>query len=255
MPLYPDSGPAMGEFAPLRTGQLVVRFRTPPRLKLIWACAAIVALVAIGFAYEFGRYRGGFDHLKAVQHEQSFDAQLSNLRRQNKDLQAQATAAEMARRVDHEAYGNVEKSLGELQSQVAKQREELAFYRGIVAPEDGVGALKVQRLEVLAGAAESQFHLRVVLVQPMRQDGNAAGTLEIEVLGTRHGAAAHLTLAELTNAQGAAHPAFSFRYFQNVEEDIVLPPDFEPASVDVEVKPAHQNAIKQSFPWQVRAQE
>lgn len=245
----------MGEFAPLRTGQLVVRFRTPARLKLIWTCATIVAILAIVFAYEFGLYRGGFDHLKALQREQSFDSQLLNLRRQNKDLQTQATTAEVARSVDHEAYANVEKSLGALQAQVARQREELAFYRGIVAPEDGVGGLRIQRLDVVSGAAERQFHLRLVLVQSMRQEGSAAGVIEIEIAGTRHGAAAHMTLAELTNVQSAVHPAFSFRYFQNIEQDVVLPEDFEPTSVDVEVKPAHQNAIRQSFPWQLRAQE
>ena len=253
MPAYRVVDLRMAEFAPLRTGQLVVRFRTPARRKLLWMGAILSALLILFGLYEFGRYRGGFDHLAAVVLQRQSDSLLKTVREQNDALRAQAASAELARRVDHQAYADIEKTLGELQAQVARQREELAFYRGIVAPEDGLGGLHIQRLEVLPGSADRQFHLRLVLVQSLRQEAVATGNVEITLVGSRDNMPVRLTINELGSAD--VHPAFSFRYFQNVEQDIVLPEWFEPASVEVEVKPARQNAIKQSFPWQVQAPE
>lgn len=245
----------MAEFAPLRTGQLVVRFRTPAHRKLLWTGAILSVLLILFGLYEFGRYRGGFDHLAAVVLQRQSDSLLKTVKEQNDALRAQAASAELARRVDHQAYADIEKTLGELQTQVARQREELAFYRGIVAPEDGLGGLHIQRLEVLPGNVDRQFHLRLVLVQSLRQEAVAAGSVEIALVGSRDAMPVRLALNELSGGSADAHLAFSFRYFQNVEQDIVLPERFEPSSVEVEVKPARQSTIKQSFPWQVQASE
>jgi hypothetical protein len=59
----------------------------------------------------------------------------------------------MARRLDRDAYGQVETTLGDLQSQLARQSDDLAFYRSIVSPADGIQGLRIQRFEVLPGAA------------------------------------------------------------------------------------------------------
>ena len=64
----------------------------------------------------------------------------------------------------------MEKNLADLQAQVLRHREELTFYRGIVSPEDGIGGLRIQSFNVMAGAAERHYRVRLVLVQSMRQD-------------------------------------------------------------------------------------
>jgi hypothetical protein len=47
---------------------------------------------------------------------------------------------------------------------------------------------------------------------------------------------------------------FKFRYFQEIEQDIVLPPDFEPRAVTVEVRSGRLAPVKESYPWQVQAE-
>ena len=138
-------------------------------------------------------------------------------------------AAELARTVDHQAYAAVEKNLADLQAQVLKHREELTFYRGIVSPEDGIGGLRIQRFQVLPGAAEHHYRLRLVLVQSMRQETVVSGAVVVHIEGVRDNKPEQLELSEAgaqTRANGQL--PFRFRYFQNLEQDIVLPDGFEP---------------------------
>ena len=61
----------------------------------------------------------------------------------------------MARRLDRDAYGQVERTLGDLQSKLARQGDDLAFYRSIVSPADGVQGLRIQRFDVRSGTSRA----------------------------------------------------------------------------------------------------
>ena len=58
--------------------------------------------------------------------------------------------------------------------------------------------------------------------------------------------------ARKTRADGQL--PFQFRYFQNLEQDVVLPAGFEPRAVNVEVRSARQAPVRESYPWQVQAE-
>ena len=53
--------------------------------------------------------------------------------RKTKSNARQLEAAEVARRVDREGYKQVERSLGDMQSQIARLNQDLSFYRGLGA--------------------------------------------------------------------------------------------------------------------------
>jgi len=42
---------------------------------------------------------------------------------------------------------------------------------------------------------------------------------------------------------------YSFKYFQQVEGDLLLPPGFKPVRVIARVVPQGGAAVEQSFPW------
>ena len=60
----------------------------------------------------------------------------------------QLEAAEVARRVDREGYKQVERSLGDMQSQIARLNQDLSFYRGLVQPESLIH-VKVQQMQIV----------------------------------------------------------------------------------------------------------
>ncbi len=243
----------MAEFEPLRTGQLVIRRHAPLRRSLLGGGGLLLGALLLYGMYEWGRYSAGHNQLQAVMERRELQSQLESLERENEGLHGQITAVDTTRDVDRQSYADVERTLGELQAQVLRQSEELTFYRGIVAPADGIGGLRIQRLEVLPGASDRHFRLRVVLVQAMRQDAIIAGFVGIDIQGALNASPISLSLSEMGGSSAdAGRLPFSFRYFQNIEQDVMLPDGFEPLAINVEVRSGRQPAVRQAFPWQVR---
>jgi hypothetical protein len=243
----------MAEFEPLRTGQLVIRRHAPWRRRLLVGGGLILGAMVLYGMYEWGRYSAGHNQLESVIERRGLQSKVEALERENDALRGQITAVDTTRDVDRQSYADVERTLGELQAQVLRQSEELTFYRGIVAPADGIGGLRIQRLEVLPGGSDRHFRLRVVLVQAMRQDAVVAGSVGIDIEGALNASPTRLSLVEVGgNPPEGGRLPFSFRYFQSIEQDVMLPEGFEPLAVNVEVRSGRQPAVRQAFPWQVR---
>jgi hypothetical protein len=237
----------------MRTGRLVVRYQSSWRRRGLLLAGLLGGLLVLYAIYEFGRFEGGYSKFAEVQRRRELVAQIEALEQENARLRVDVAAAELARNVDHKAYGDVEKNLGDLQAQVLKQREELTFYRGIVSPEDGIGGLRIQRFQVASGGAERHYRMRLTLVQSMRQDAAVSGSVAIRIEGTRDNRPEQLALAQAgaeTRADGQL--PFKFRYFQDLEQAIVLPEGFEPRAVNVEVRSSGLQPVRESYPWQVQ---
>lgn len=245
----------MAEHAPTRTGRLVVRYHAPWRGRALTIGAIVALLLLLVGMFEFGRYRSGYSKLAEMQHRSELAATIDKLEKENEQLRQAVAAAELARDVDRQAYADVEKNLADLQAQVLKHREELTFYRGIVSPEDGIGGLRIQRFQVVPGAAEHHYRLRLVLVQSMRQDAVVSGSVGIQIEGVRDNKPVQLALNDTVGEpRPDAQLPFRFRYFQNIEQDIMLPEGFEPRAVNVEVRTAKLSPMRESYPWQVQAE-
>jgi outer membrane murein-binding lipoprotein Lpp len=243
----------MADSSAMRTGRLVVRYHSPWRRRSVVIGAAIMAVLLLYGIYEWGRFQGGYSKFAEIQHRRELSAKIDTLEETNAKLRAEVAAAELARDVDGKSYGDVEKTLAELQAQVLKHREELTFYRGIVSPEDGIGGLRIQRFQVLGGGVDNHYRLRLVLVQSMRQDAVVSGSVSIRIEGIQGNKPVQLTLGDAggeTRADGQV--PFQFRYFQNLEQTITLPSGFEPKAVNVEVRSARLEPVRESFPWQVQ---
>lgn len=217
--------------------------------------AVLGSLIAMYLMYEWGRFEGGYSKFAEIQRRRESNARIEALQEENERLRAEVASAELARNVDNKAYADVEKNLADLQAQVLKHREQLTFYRGIVSPEDGIGGLRIQRFQVLPGGAEHHYRLRLVLVQSMRQEAVVSGSVVVKLEGVRDNRPVQLPLSE-TGETGRADGQlpFQFRYFQNLEQDIVLPAGFEPRAVNVEVRSARMDPVRESYPWQVQVE-
>jgi len=245
----------MADSSGLRAGQFIIRSRPPWQRRMLMVGGLISAVLLLYAVYEAGRFQGGYSKLAEIQHRHEMTAQIDALNDANDKLKAELASEELARNVDKEAYSQVEKNLAELQAQVLKHREELTFYRGIVAPEDGVGGLRIQRFQILPAGAEHHYRLQLVLVQSMRQDAAASGAVTINIEGVRSSAPAQLSLSQVggeTRADGQVD--FKFRYFQELQQDITIPPDFEPRAVTVEVHSGKLPPVRESYPWQIQAE-
>lgn len=225
------------------------------RVRVLLA-AAVVLLVAFGYlCFELGRYWAGYsllDHRSVVEENEELRAAHAAAAA---DLERELAILRTSREIDRETYAQVEATLTRLETTIQAQEEELAFYRGIVSPQDGHAGLRIQSLEVLPGDRERRYMLRLVLVQAIVHSRRVSGVVKLRVEGILDGAAASFGLEELGDEQpGPAELAYEFRYFEPLERELVLPVGFAPTNVVVEVSPREPRGdrLTQTFEWAVR---
>lgn len=235
---------------PSETQQLVVKRHAPRRAVLLWAGTVLGTLLGIWGTFEAGRMLAGYSVINATRERLAQGAEIGELKAKLRDTEALLATAEVARRVDHEAEAQVEKSLAELQARLGEATQELAFYRSVVSPSDGMLGMRVQRLRVQPALAPRHYRVRIVLMQAARQEAVTSATVDFTVEGVRAGRATSLALSEIGTSSRIMN--FSFRYFQELETEIELPADFVPQNIEVEVRPAKgASPIRQAYPWMI----
>jgi hypothetical protein len=211
---------------------------------------AVVSLVA-WVAYGQGQRNAGHDAAAAAEHRELLTGQLGRLEYENRSLQEKVAELEMARQLDRDAYGQIERTLGSLQSQLARQGDDLAFYRSIVSPADGIQGLRIQRFEVAPGEAPREVKLKLTLVQAMRHESLVSGLAQVTISGMQADRPVRFTVGELLGRPRAQLP-FSFRYFQTLEQTVTLPEGFQAFEAYVQVQSSKVSApLQQAFAWKV----
>ena len=131
-------------------------------------------------------------------------ARIRQLEAENENQRRQLEAAETARRVDREGYEQVERSLGDMQSQIARLNQDLSFYRGLVQPESLIH-VKVQQMQIVPDGCAGQYHLKFVLMQTGKPDKEVAGNAAITLDGLLQGKPLSLNLrASLAQPRASA---------------------------------------------------
>ena len=236
----------MARYSPLQRHGLV---RT-------WMSRAVVAALLIAcsyLVYEFGRIQAGYNVVNAAFERQDFAAEIDDLEDEVIALKEQITLLETHRDIKSEAYRDIEASLTELQTRIQEQRDDIAFYRGIVSPADGKSGLRVQNLRLTRGTAEREYNIRLVLVQAKQHDRKVSGDVNLSIAGNQNGVETTYTYAQLLSDKTQKKWSFSFRYFQDFERLVVLPDGFMPERVNIEVRSRTRSiaSIKESFSWTI----
>jgi hypothetical protein len=229
--------------------RLVIRAHAPfRRLLLIFAVVVLIPAI-VYLAFEYGRYRAGYDVRAALSARGELSAQIAELTRREREQRVQMAALESAKIGQSRERQEVSREIGELQAQVARQAQDLAFYKGIVG-DSGQSPVKIQQFRVAATAVAQRYTIRLVLARPVRPEDVISGTLGVSLEGSQGLQPATRELAQLT-ADRKRELAFNFRYLQTLEFDVDLPPGFVPERVTVELRPARRGAepLRQTFRW------
>jgi len=232
--------------------QVVIRTYGPARAWVVGAVLAIVAALSGYLLFEYGRASAGYDRLAAMGDEGRLKKQIRERDDSIRTLRREAASLEAYRAGQTEERAEVARTIGELQAEVARQAQELAFYKGIVVADANEAEIKIQQLRVSAGSAERRFVVRLTLVQADRPDNVVSGNVVMSLDGLRGTAPVTLKLAALTGGADAELP-FSFRYFENLNPEIVIPNDFQPERLNVEIRSSRRGVspVTQTLLWTV----
>jgi hypothetical protein len=220
---------------------------------LVSTLVAGVVVAAAGFGYWFGVSRVDLDsrYLAALEDKQKANAErLTALTRELAD-------ARLTQSVDAEAARSLRDTISGLRDQLGSLREEVTFYKRLMAPSSIERGLKIAELELAAGEKGNQFSYHILLTQAEERRDWVQGVVSVEFVGqgtAPDGAALEVVLPLTDLAEVADYPfPYRFRYFQNLSGVVTLPDGFRPRLVRVLAKPkGAAERIERSFDWTVQ---
>jgi hypothetical protein len=235
--------------------KLVVTTYAPTRR---WITIVVLLLIIVGSVYgmfEFGRYRAGYDVVASLKQRTELRREISSLEATIFDLRAKVAQLESSTVGQTREREEVQRTIGDLQAQVARANQELAFFRGIVTQNANSAEVKIQQARMVATAAANKFRIRVTLVQPMKPDTVVSGVVVLSVDGELDGKPGRADFATLSGGKKREIP-FTFRYLENIEEEITMPPGMKPEQLLVEVRSNRRGSapVQQSYVWTVDPQ-
>ena len=183
-----------------------------PAVPWYWRVAMVLLLVFVGYILSYWQFvMGGFA---------SPANKLQQLEQENQSLQAKAVYSERQLQVEHAAQISLAKELVALQDEGMQLKEDVAFYKSILAEGDSTGVLKFHSFKLAKGAQADQFEYHILLVQSGRHDKTVQGNLKLNLSGLQNG-------KPVTVAVGANNgpPALkvNFKYYQRLDGSFTLP--------------------------------
>ena len=175
---------------------------------------------------------------------------IETLEEERNALRRELAMVKQAAEIDRESIVSIRDQIKQYQDERLKMEEELAFLRGIVSTNNKKQALRVQNFKLEPGLEEGQYIYRFSVSQVINSGTVAKGVIELNVEGLQNGRSTRLSLAQVSEEK-LDKIKMRFRFFQNVEGKLQLPKDFEPASIEIDVKPSggKLEPVKESFNW------
>ena len=98
------------------------------------------------------------------------------------------------------------------------------------------------------------YRYKVVVQQLATQHQVLTGTLNFNVVGRQSGEAKVLALKDLSSNVDTDAIKLRFKYFQNVEGELMLPEGFEPERIELEARPSGSSStvIEKRLTWQAQ---
>ena len=163
-------------------------------------------------------------------------------------LEQQVATLSRSDQITRNANRDLQTTLAERDEEIAGLRADVAFYERFVGATGQRRGLAVHELKVQP-QTDQAWHFTATVTQNLNRGAVNVGRLQVSVEGTRAGKLQRLSWAELRQQANAPGIAYSFKYFQQIEGDLLLPQDFQPLRVIAQLQPQGGTVVEQSFTW------
>ena len=224
------------------TPRLVVREVSAAR-RWMWVILAtsVFAIAAYGL-YLLMRAQLPYDWEQVELERERMAAQRSELNREISRLrdenERQAEEIVILQRgvdIDREATAELQTAIRDLQAELEEQKEQLAFYRGIVSPDESQAGMRVYEIKVRQSPEDVQrYNFDLMLIQAVRHNRRVSGRISLSVQGVEDGEETSLNATQL-GMNRSDKMNYSFRYFQELRGSFRLPEGFAPTAITVAV--------------------
>ena len=232
---------------------VVVPYRPGRRFVLVCLLVLSIGASAIG-SFMFGYS----NTLRSQQSEQATQQELSEqligAETENSELRRQVAILDRSSVMDQRATEEVQATIIGLRDRVAQLEQDIVYYRQVVSAETEDTGLIISQLDIDATRESNRYRYKLVLRQ-QDADGDTSliGHVNINLVGSQGEEQQILSLRDLSAEQDQLNIRLRFKYFQNIEGELVLPDNFIPDRLQVaavSVEPV-EKSINQNFSWVV----
>jgi len=227
---------------------VVVPYR--PLYKAMIFMAFLVAMVLFSWlTYQYGISQGMALKVEVVKERDQISAELAEANQRLSEMGQKIADLEIGGAIDERANEEVQQTIESLQDQIAQQNEEIRFYKGVMLPNVANKGLRIERLDVTPNST-GRIKYSLLLTQVVDKHDYVQGDVEILLKGQEGAAEKSLQLSQL-DREKEDEVRFRFRYFQNINGEMVIPEGFEPREFMIVAQFAGRNGqrLEKSFEW------
>lgn len=210
-----------------------------PLLGLLW----LISLVAVGWGVDHWQNSGPIEdgESPAEQRRTIVDLQgrLDNLRQRNVILKRSDD-------ISREANQQLQRDIAERDERIASLEADVAFYERLVGGSAQRQGLSIHSLGLQAEPSGAWL-FRLTLTQNVKKTQLSRGRARLSIEGVQGGQMRELGWADLTQ-EDTPTLEFAFKYFQQVEGNVMLPAGFTPHRIKVSVE-GEAGRAERSFAW------
>lgn len=212
----------------------------------------VLFIVAVGVGGYFG---GVYDSMSSIQQltatRDSLQLALQDAERTITNLTQRVGVLEKGGQVDRKATEGIRQTVKELKAQISTLEEEVAFYKGIMAPSANDKGLRVSKVEIQPQEGTETFRYSIMMTQVADNSSYISGLAAVNFVGMQGAEKVILPLRDLDSNVTDLGVKFRFRYFQEVAGDLRLPAGFVPQQVQVVLQSTGGKAqrVEQTIDW------
>jgi hypothetical protein len=167
-----------------------------------------------------------------------------------KDLRQQVTTLKRSDQISRNANIDLQSTLADREEEISGLRADVAFYERLVGSTGQRHGLNVHEA-VFSPETGGTWHYVVTVTQNLNRGSITQGQMRFSVDGVRAGKLLTAKWDDLLQKPNAPGQPFSFRYFQQLEGSVILPPGLTPQHVRV-VLNAQGSTAEQVFAWSAK---
>lgn len=234
--------------------QLVVVKRSPRKRKIVVAASALAGLLLLCLTYYIG-FSAALATVEDARIERDkLQQTLQQLNSEFAETRLQLVRAERGADIDRQATENIRQLVRDLEQQIYDQKEEIAFYKGLMSPGEREQGLSIRGWTLKQDSDAGQLQYELVVQQLAVSHRLLKGYVTVTLLGTQDGKPASLQLAQVAEDLADTKIKLRFKYFQSIAGKLKLPENFQPQKVEVVAqsigtKPA---TVERSYDWVVQ---
>lgn len=216
--------------------RVLVRTHTPFWLRVL--AAAVLVLVGLwgaNWVYDTGMRLAGFEKSQAEQTLNTLSQRVADLERENRDLHGENMRLTQQIQIEQVTQKTLTQSLKSLQDENAALKEDTAFFRILLAPQQGASGVNIYHVKIERNPlVPGEYRYRLLLLKAGSREQEFSGSLQLLISGVQGQQAVSVAVPE-TKAGKAVGMPLNFKYYQRLEGSFRLPEDMVPKSAQVRV--------------------